>query len=112
VKPGDGLPHQGRIVPPGEIVEVPAHIVPEILHLVEPVDAADRPIAPPTNVDAELAKVRPHERVSILRQLRTEKAADLADLDARIAKEAQAANEPTAAPDAHPVEAFHSHLDD
>ncbi len=91
VRPGQQLPHLGKVLFGGDSVELPQHIALEVRHLIDPV-GADGKIQPwPTDQAAalqhELSTAKPHERISILRQFRATGAAQLADLDREIAAE-------------------------
>lgn len=82
VKPGAVLPHAGLVLTSGTNVELAPHVAYEVRHLVDPVDAATGAVkawgsADQAALETELAKARPHERVSILEQAIAAKKGDL-----------------------------------
>jgi len=91
VIPGQQLAHHGQVYRGGDLVELDDAIALEVRSLITPVDAAGKPKAWPTDaagaLAADLAKARPHERISILQAARAAGQAHVADIDREIAAE-------------------------
>lgn len=114
VNAGAALAHEGTVLAGGTDVELPAHVAHEVRHLVTPIDRATGKPRSWQPADAalrdELARSRPHERVSILDAALKATRGDIAELeqllaqakreDADAAKAAAKATKPAAAADA------------
>ena len=86
VKSGAVLAHAGEALTSGEDVQLPPHVAYEVRHLVDPVDAVTGAVQPWGTVDqavleTELAKARPHERVSLIQQALDAKQGDVKVLE-------------------------------
>jgi len=86
VRDGAVLPHQGAVLPAGSVVELPRHVAEDVAvrDVIVPIDAVGQVITLPP-YDAELDRVRPHERITILKdrmlrlteEIRTEEAGQI-----------------------------------
>ncbi len=88
---GQQLAHHGQVYRGGDVVELDTAIALEVRSLITPIDAAGKAKPWPTDaagaLAAELAKARPHERISILRAARDAGQAHVTDIDREIAAE-------------------------
>jgi hypothetical protein len=68
VRPGAVLPHMGALLYEGEYVELPRHVADDsiVRDLVQEVDETGAPVLTPAPIDADLARFRPHERITLL----------------------------------------------
>ena len=92
VRPGCELPHEGVVLASGADLELAPHIAVEVRHLVDPVNPATKkimawPSKATSDLDAELARARPHERISLLEQAAATTSSDLGVIQAKIAAE-------------------------
>lgn len=90
VRDGQEVAHAGTVLSGGAFLELPRHVAedPAVCGSIVEVDADGKPVAPPPADD--LARFRAHERVSILRERRAAKQAELAAIDAQLTAEEEA----------------------
>jgi acyl-CoA reductase-like NAD-dependent aldehyde dehydrogenase len=91
VRAGQQLAHLGKTLRGGDVVELERHVALEVQHLVDPVDATGKvkpwPSDAASALAADLARARPHERISLLRAARDAGQAHVDDIDREIANE-------------------------
>lgn len=95
VKPGAELAHAGLVLTGGTDLELAPHVAYEVRHLVDPVEPLTGAVMPWVPVDQaqlelELAKARPHERISLIEDALKANTADGDRLRALLAAENKA----------------------
>lgn len=108
VKDGQALPHGGRILDAGSILELPRHVGQDtvVRDFVEEVDAAGEPVAPADPSASDLERFRPHERIGMLQATLFEAEARVARLKALIADQQDIIDDEATAPAAASPIAF------
>lgn len=99
VKAGQELPHDGKILDAGTIVELPRHVGQDsiVRDFVEEVDETGHPVES-TDGEADLERFRPHERVGMLEAKLVEAKARVARLEQLIADQQDIIEEALTAP--------------
>lgn len=99
VKVGQELPHDGKILDAGTIVELPRHVGQDsvVRDFVEEVDETGHPVEA-ADGEADLERFRPHERVGMLEATLAEAKARVARLEALIAEQQDIIEEALTAP--------------